>query len=102
MSATEQIDNADVRVTRWTVRAGEATGPHRHEYDYVVVPLASGRMQVVGADQTRQETVLRPGESYFRRAGGEHDVSNEGPELVDFVEVEILRPSVDRPPPSAR
>ncbi len=97
MSATEQIDNADVRVTRWTLSTGEATGPHRHEHDYVVVPLAAGRMQIVDADHTRQETVLRPGDSYFRPAGAEHDVTNEGPELVDFIEVEIVRPSVDRP-----
>ena len=98
MTANEQIDNADVRVTRWTLSVGEDTGPHRHEYDYVVVPLAAGRMQIVDAGGTKQETVLRPGDSYFRTSGSEHNVTNEGPELVDFVEVELVRPAGGRSP----
>jgi hypothetical protein len=32
------IDDQQVRVTTWTFDgAGDATGPHVHEYDYIVV-----------------------------------------------------------------
>ena len=40
---TVQIDNERVRVTLWRFAPGEATGWHRHECDYVVVPLVTGR-----------------------------------------------------------
>ena len=35
------IDNERVRVTEWRFAPGAATGWHRHEYDYVVVPMAT-------------------------------------------------------------
>lgn len=86
-----QVDNEDVRVTRWTLRQGEETGPHRHGYDYVVVPLVTARMQVHAADGTVTTTELTPGVSYYRQAGAEHNVRNEETEVVDFVEVEVVR-----------
>lgn len=92
MSADHQIENDTVRVTRWTLAAGEETGPHRHELDYVVVPLATGRMHVKNADGSETENDLQPGASYFREAGAEHNVSAAS-ELVDFVEVEVSRPA---------
>jgi hypothetical protein len=37
------IDDQQVRVTTWTFDgAGDATGPHVHEYDYIVVPVTGG------------------------------------------------------------
>lgn len=87
-----QIDNGEVRVTRWTLAPGQSTGPHRHEHDYVVVPMAPGRMHVVNADGTQTYSDLEPGSSYYRAAGVEHTVSNEEEAVVDFVEVEVLRP----------
>ena len=35
---TTQIDNERSRVTEWRFAPGAATGFHRHEYDYVIVP----------------------------------------------------------------
>jgi quercetin dioxygenase-like cupin family protein len=35
---TLQIENERVRVTQWRFAAGAATGWHRPEHDYVVVP----------------------------------------------------------------
>jgi beta-alanine degradation protein BauB len=32
-------DDDRVRITTWTFEDGEYTGHHRHEYDYVVVPI---------------------------------------------------------------
>ncbi len=37
------IDNERTRVTEWRFAPGAATGWHRHEYDYVVIPLMDGR-----------------------------------------------------------
>lgn len=91
MSSKMQIDNADVRVTRWTLHRGEETGPHRHEHDYVVVPLVSARMQVTDLDRGASTTELDPGMSYFRQAGSEHNVRNDDDAVVDFVEVEIIQ-----------
>ena len=42
-----QIDNARVRVTRHRLAPGAHTGFHRHEHDYVVVPVTAGRMRIV-------------------------------------------------------
>jgi quercetin dioxygenase-like cupin family protein len=36
---TVQIDDDKVKVTRWDFSPGAETGWHRHEMDYVVVPL---------------------------------------------------------------
>ena len=44
---TVQIDNGRVRVTEWRFAPGTATGHHRHELDYLVVPLTTGRLNVV-------------------------------------------------------
>ena len=91
MAAEQQIVNDRVRVTRWTLAEGEATGPHVHEHDYVVVPLASARMAVRLPDGSVTTSELSPGATYFREAGARHDVSNPGTDVLDFVEVEILR-----------
>ena len=88
-----QVDNADVRVTRWTLDRGEATGDHRHEHDYVVVPVAPGRMEVTGADGTQSTSDLATGTSYYRARGAEHNVRNAGEGALDFVEIEVVRPS---------
>jgi len=45
--ATVKIDNARLRVTEWRFAPGAATGWHRHEHDYVVVPLYDGNLKIV-------------------------------------------------------
>jgi len=85
---TVQIDNARVRVTEWCFDPGAATGHHRHDYDYVVVPLTTGRLAIAaGTGETSAELVA--GRSYFREAGVEHDVRNPNPFVFVFVEIEI-------------
>jgi len=84
-----QVDNARVRVTRHRLAPGAHTGFHRHESDYVVVPISGGRMRIV--EGTREVFAdLSAGVSYFRQAGVEHDVFNGGNEELVFVEVELL------------
>jgi len=83
------IDNAHVRVTEWRFGSGDATGWHRHEFDYVITPLTGGELELVGPDGARNRAVLEPGRSYFREAGIEHDVINASADPLAFVEVEL-------------
>ena len=87
--ATVLIENPRVRVTEWRFAAGAATGFHRHEYDYVVVPLTSGTLTLIDAGGQHQEAELRVGSPYFREAGVEHDVRFDGPGEFVFVETEL-------------
>ena len=84
-----QIDNAEVRVTEWRLEPGSATGHHRHEMDYVIVPVTNSDMTIVAPDGTRSVAELRIGKSYFRKAGVEHDVLNETKDTIVFLEVEL-------------
>ena len=87
-SSTLQIDNARTRVTEWRFAPGAATGHHRHEYDYVVVPLTTGQLKLVGPEGSESFTDLA-GVSYFRNAGVEHDVINANDFEFAFVEIEF-------------
>ena len=82
------IDNERVRVTIWKVAPGQATGVHRHEFDYVVVPVSGGTFTVMAADGTT-DLHQEAGQAYARHAGVEHDVANIGPQQAVFVEVEL-------------
>src|SRR5437660_636450 len=58
---TRLIENRSVIVTRWTFASGEATGPHVHAHDYVVVPLTTGKLRIVtpdGAARDSRRTLL--------------------------------------------
>jgi quercetin dioxygenase-like cupin family protein len=84
-----QIDNDEVRVTEWRLAPGSATGHHRHEMDYVIVPVTDSDMTIGAPDGTRSVAQLRIGKSYFRKAGVEHDVLNETKNAIVFLEVEL-------------
>jgi quercetin dioxygenase-like cupin family protein len=86
---TVLIDNERVRVTEWRFAPGAATGWHRHAMDYVVVPMADGVLELVGADEVRTRAELRTGVPYFRHAGVEHDVINANAFEYAFIEVEL-------------
>jgi beta-alanine degradation protein BauB len=84
-----QIDNRRTRVTRHKMASGAHTGLHRHDHDYVIAPVADGRMRVVEAGN-EWVTDLCAGVSYFRSAGVEHDVFNGGDQELVFVEIELV------------
>ncbi len=86
---TVQVDNERTRVTEWRFAPGAATGFHRHEYDYVVVPQTDGRLKLVGPDGAESFAELTAGQSYFRNAGVEHDVINANDHEFVFVEIEF-------------
>ena len=86
---TVQIDNDRVRVTEWRFHPGTTTGFHRHEYDYVVVPMTTARLRIL--TPTGEATgELVTGQAYFRTAGVEHEVVNDNPFEVVFVETELM------------
>jgi quercetin dioxygenase-like cupin family protein len=85
---TVKIDNAKVRVTEWRFAPGTSTGHHRHEYPYVVVPLATGHLAITSRDG-ESTAALRAGEPYYRDAGVEHDVRSANAYEFAFVEIEI-------------
>lgn len=85
---TVQVDNDRVRVTEWHFGPGAATGWHRHDHDYVIVPLATGRLRIVSG-QGESTAELAAGQAYFRAAGVEHDVVNADPHEFAFVEIEV-------------
>ena len=61
------ISEPHVRVTEWRFTPGAETGWHRHEADYVVVPLADGDLMLEepgGGSPPRRSTNV----PYARRA----------------------------------
>ncbi len=84
-----QVDTAEVRVTEWRLAPGSATGHHIHQMDYVIVPVTSGEMTIVAPNGERSRAQLGAGQSYFRKAGVEHDVLNETAHEIVFLEVEL-------------
>lgn len=87
------IENARTRVTEWRFpKRGDATGWHRHAYDYVVVPLADGFLDLVDAEGKVTRAELKQGVPYFRQAGVEHDVRNGNDYEFAFMETEFLEP----------
>ena len=85
---TVQVDNDRVRVTEWRFAPGAATGWHRHEFDYVVVPITTGTLLLKEGDGERYAE-LTAGVSYSREVGVEHNVINANDYEIVFVEVEM-------------
>lgn len=88
---TVQRDDADMRITRWDFVPGAATGPHRHEWPYVVVMLTDAVIRVDGSSAVT-EASLSAGHVYHRPAGIAHDVMNGSEQPMAFIEVEFKRP----------
>lgn len=87
---TVHIDNERTRVTEWRfVKRGDSTGWHRHEFDYVIVPLLDGTLSIKGPDGTFNEAPLTSGVPYFREAGVEHDVISANDFAFAFMEIEF-------------
>jgi quercetin dioxygenase-like cupin family protein len=84
------IDDEQIRVTTWTFAgAGASTGPHVHEYDYVVVPVSGGTFVVTDSDGTVHEMTQNAGSPYRGTAGTAHNVANGADVPAVFVEIEL-------------
>ncbi len=90
-NGTVLIENSRTRVTEWRFAArGDNTGWHVHEYDYVVVPLSDGQLELHAADGTSMRAELSNGIPYFRQKGTQHDVVNANDFEFAFIEIELL------------
>ena len=90
-TATIFIDNVRVRVTEWRfAKRGDNTGWHRHEYDYVVVPLFDGELHIDTGSGELTVAKMSNGVPYYRNVGVEHDVINGNDFECAFVEIELL------------
>ncbi len=86
-----EIDNAFCIVTRWTFPPQTATGWHRHEKDYVVVPTIAGELTLLHPDGSTSTNAITVGVPYAREVGVEHDVQNRSDSVVEFLEIEIKK-----------
>jgi beta-alanine degradation protein BauB len=84
---TVQIDDDAFRVTEWRFAPRASTGWHRHECDYVVVPMTTGDLTIQTAETTFTAALV-VGQSYTRASGTEHDVINNNDFEFVFIEVE--------------
>jgi beta-alanine degradation protein BauB len=81
-------DNDRVRITEWRFAPGAETGWHLHALDYVVVYGTSAQLLA----ETKEGPVsvqVAAGQTYFRKAGVEHNIVNAGDKEVIFVETEL-------------
>ena len=86
---TVQIDDDNVKVTRWDFSPGAETGWHRHEMDYIVVPLADGALTAEMPDGSVIENKLNIGASYARLVGVEYNIINNSESPYSFIEIEL-------------
>ena len=87
--ATQMIDDARVRVTRFDFAPGAETGWHRHAMDYVITAITDCHMRLELLDGSVNEVTVAAGVTYRRDEGVEHNVINAGDAPMTFVEVEL-------------
>lgn len=88
-TATQVIDDARVRVTRFDFAPGAETGWHRHGYDYVITTLTDCEMLLEEPGGGSRQVTVAAGTAYRRVEGVEHNVVNAGSATMSFVEVEL-------------
>ena len=70
-------DDDRLRITTWTFEDGEDTGHHRHEFDYVVVPVTGGAFEITEPDGGTREMTQEAANAYQGRAGTGGDFAPE-------------------------
>jgi len=85
---TEQIDNHRTCVNHLFFPAGSETRWHRHERDYVIVPLQDCTL-LIDTGEGPEPVSLKAGECYYRDAGVEHNVINDSRADLVLIEVEL-------------
>jgi len=88
-TATQQLDDARVRVTRFDFAPGAETGWHEHGMDYVITTLTDCTMLLEEPGGASRKVEVAAGTSYRREKGVHHNVINGGDAPMSFVEVEL-------------
>ena len=84
-----QINNKLVRVTKYSFMPRHETGMHKHLYDYIITPITDGKLLLIDKDGNESDYTLIASHSYFRKAGVEHNVINNGKKKLIFIETEL-------------
>ncbi|KZK93217.1 MULTISPECIES: cupin domain-containing protein [unclassified Pseudovibrio] len=85
------IENDRVKIAEWRFKQrGDNTGWHRHAYDYIVVPLFDGTLEINLGNGETVKAAMQNGVPYFKEIGVEHDVINANNFECAFVEIELL------------
>jgi len=87
---TNQIENDKVSVNHLFFPAHSQTQWHRHERDYVIVPMEDAVLRME-SEKGVQDAVLKRGQCYYRDAGVEHNVINNNDFDVTLIEIEIKK-----------
>ncbi len=88
-TATQIVDDARVRVTRFDFAPGAETGWHRHAMDYVIAAVTDCHMMLEEPDGEVRRVLVPAGTAYRRSEGVEHNVVNDGDVVMTFIEVEL-------------
>ena len=88
-TATQMVDDDRVRVTRFDFAPGAETGWHRHGMDYVITAVTDCPMLLEEPGGGERRVMVAAGTAYRRSEGVEHNVVNDGPLPMSFVEVEL-------------
>ena len=88
-SSTQLLDDDRVRVTRFDFVPGAETGWHRHGFDYVITAITDCHMLLENPGGETRRVLVPAGTAYRRMTGVEHNVVNDGPVAMSFVEVEL-------------
>ncbi len=88
-TATQLVDDDRVRVTRFDFAPGAETGWHRHSMDYVITAVTDCHMLLEDPDGSTRQALVPAGTAYRRSEGVEHNVINDGDQVMSFVEVEL-------------
>ena len=94
--STVRIETPRIRATEWSFGIGAETGWHRHAHDYVIVPLADGRLKLEEPGGGTRTSELKLGIPYAREEGVEHNVINDSNGPYAFLEVELLDEDLSR------
>ena len=87
--STIQVDNEFVRITKFSFPPGTETGMHKHSFDYVITPITDGKVTLIDKNGKISNADLVASEAYFRKAGIEHNVINNGKNKLVFIETEL-------------
>lgn len=85
---SNQIENERVSVNHLLFPSQSHTEWHRHEYDYVIIPMEDACLIMESKEGTKT-VELKRGQCYYREKGVEHNVTNPNTFDVTLIEVEI-------------
>lgn len=85
---SNQIENNRVSVNHLFFPAMAQTKWHRHERDYVIVPMEDAELFLESAEESIK-VQLKKGQCYYRDCGVEHNVINPNDFPITLIEVEI-------------